>query len=49
LNGIALTDVPPLTTPTLNVVFGDAGTCIREIFAMALPMANAGLTRPKAP
>jgi hypothetical protein len=25
-NGIELTDVPPLMTPTLNVVFGDVGT-----------------------
>jgi hypothetical protein len=47
--GMELTEVPPPTTPTLNVVRGDAGTCSRESFVMALPMANAGLTRPNAP
>ena len=47
--GMELTEVPPPTTPTLNVVFGVDGTFRRPNFCMALPMANAGLTRPNAP
>ncbi len=47
--GIELTEVPPRTTPMLNVVLGSTGTCSRENFAMALPIANAGLTSPNAP
>ena len=34
--GIELTEVPPRTTPTLNVVLGSTGTCMRENFAIAL-------------
>ena len=47
--GIEFTDVPPVTEPTLKVVFGFCGTFSCENFAIALPMAKAGLTRPKAP
>jgi len=47
--GMEFTDVPPCTTPTLNVVFGFAGTVMRENFAIASPIAKAGLTMPKAP
>ena len=37
-NGIELTDVPPPTTPTLNVVFGDAGTRdLRELLRSRCP------------
>ena len=38
-NAIEFTDVPPLITPTLNVVFGEAGTWISEILAIARPSA----------
>ena len=48
-NGIELTDVPPPTTPTLNVVFGVCGTWMADSFCIAAPIANAGLTRPNAP
>ena len=48
-NGIELTDVPPPTRPTLNVVFGERGTCISLIFAIARPMAPIGLAMPNAP
>jgi len=47
--GIEFTDVPPPTTPTLNVVRGAAGTWSLPNFVIALPIANAGLTRPNAP
>jgi hypothetical protein len=46
--GIELTDVPPPTTPTLNVVLGLAGTMTRENVAIAVPIVNAGLTSPNA-
>ena len=48
-NGIEFTDVPPPTTPTLNVVFGRRRHGERENFCIALPSANAGLTSPNAP
>jgi len=37
--GIEFTDVPPVTTPTLNVVFGDAGTWRSEKRAIAAAIA----------
>ena len=46
--GMELIDVPPPTTPTLNVVLGSVGTLISENFWIALPIANAGLTSPNA-
>ena len=38
-NGIAFTEVPPPTRPTLNVVLGSLGTSNASILAMARPMA----------
>ena len=47
--GIEFTEVPPPTTPTLNVVRGRLGTWSFDKRAIASPMAKAGLTRPNAP
>jgi hypothetical protein len=49
LDAIEFTVCPPLTTPTLNVVRGVAGTCSAPIFAIARPRACTGLGMPKAP
>ena len=47
--GMELTDVPPLRTLTLNVVFGLAATSRSAIAATARPSACAGLGIPNAP
>ena len=46
---IEFTEVPPLMTPTLNVVFGVTGTCTSEILAIARPSAWMGFGMPNAP
>ena len=38
-SAIELTEVPPDTTPTLKVTFGDAVACRSAIFAIARPIA----------
>jgi hypothetical protein len=43
-----MTEVPPLTVPTVNVVFGSPGVCSSEIFAIALPMAWIALGNPNS-
>src|ERR1039458_6372637 len=48
-NGMALTEVPPPTRPTLNVVLGLLGTWKLSTLAMARPIAWIGLAMPKAP
>lgn len=45
---MALTDVPPLTVPTVNVVLGSAGGCSSEIFAIARPIAWIALGNPNS-
>ena len=45
---IVLTEVPPLTVPTVNVVFGSDGVVISPIFAIARPIAWIALVVPKA-
>ena len=45
---MALTEVPPLTVPTVKVVFGSDGGCSSEIFAIARPMAWIALGRPNS-
>ena len=47
--GIEFTLVPPSTRPILNVVFGDFGTSISAIRAIARPIACAGFGIPNAP
>ena len=47
-NGIALTDVPPFTTLTLNVVLGDVGVRRSAMAAIARPNAWAGFGIPKS-
>ena len=47
--GMALTEVPPPTRPTLKVVLGLVGTSKSSIFAMARPIAWMGLAMPNAP
>ena len=46
---IVLTEVPPLTVPTVNVVFGDAGVRTSAILAMARPIAWRPPTPWRAP
>ena len=48
-DGIAFTDVPPPTRPTLNVVLGVVGTSIASILAIARPIACIGFAMPNAP
>ena len=45
---MALTEVPPLTVPTVKVVFGSDGGCRSDIFAIARPMAWIALGRPNS-
>ena len=45
---IALTEVPPVTVPTVNVVLGSDGGCNSPIFAIALPMAWIALGNPNS-
>ena len=45
---MALTEVPPLTVPTVKVVLGSDGGCSSEIFAIARPMAWMALGRPNS-
>jgi hypothetical protein len=45
---MALTDVPPRTVPTVNVVFGSAGVSMSAIRAIARPMAWIALGRPNS-
>ena len=47
-SGIELTEVPPRITPTLNVVFGDAGTGVWLKTRMARASAMIGLGAPKS-
>jgi hypothetical protein len=45
---IALTEVPPLTVPTVNVVFGSEGVCRSAILAIARPIAWIALGSPNS-
>jgi len=45
---MALTEVPPRTVPTVNVVLGEEGVLTSAIFAIARPMAWIALGKPKA-
>ena len=45
---MALTEVPPLTVPTVKVVLGSDGGCRSEIFAIARPIAWIALGRPNS-
>jgi len=45
---MALTEVPPLTVPTVKVVLGSIGVCSSEIFAIALPIAWVALGKPNS-
>ena len=49
LAAIELTDVPPVTVPTVKVVFGNWGVSNSAIFVIARAMAWIALARPKAP
>ena len=48
LAAIELTEVPPLTVPTVKVVRGSSGTWTSLISAMARPSACVALGLPKA-
>ena len=45
---IVLTEVPPVTVPTVKVVFGSAGVRSSPIFAIARPIAWIALAVPNA-
>ena len=45
---MALTEVPPVTVPTVNVVLGSDGVCKSEIFAIARPIAWIALGNPNS-
>jgi hypothetical protein len=47
-SGIEFTEVPPRITPTLKVVFGDAGTGVCEKTSTARAKARIGLGVPKS-
>jgi len=47
-SGIEFTDVPPLITPTLNVVLGLSGTGTRLNLSMARASTMMGLGTPKS-
>ena len=47
-SGIEFTEVPPVITPTLKVVFGEAGTGVRANRSMARASTTIGLAVPKS-
>ena len=47
-SGMELTDVPPVITPMLKVVFGLAGTEVRPKMSMAWASTTMGFGVPKS-